>query len=171
MNDILITRRSCKKYKSDMVPDELIDKVISAGLHAASGMNRQAPIILAIKDKKLRDRLEEMNANIAGMRYDGKPFYNAPVVLVVLADKNVSTYKYDGALCLGNMLNEAYSLGLGACWIHRAYEEFESDEGKEILRELGVSGDYEGIGHCILGYNDGYEPKEKIIREGRVFKK
>ena len=171
MKENLVLRRSCKKYRGDMVPDELIDKVIKAGLYAPSGMNKQAPIILAIKDKNLRDRLERMNAEIAGMRYDGKPFYNAPVVLVVLADKNVSTYKYDGALCLDNMLNEAYNLGLGSCWIHRAKEEFESEEGKAILNDLGVLGEYEGIGHCIIGYSDGYEPKEKLIKDNRVFKK
>ena len=71
---------------------------------------------------------------------------------MVLADKSKSTYLYDGSLVMGNLMLAAYDQGLGSCWIHRAKEEFESEEGKAILRELGIEGDYEGIGHCVLGY-------------------
>ena len=71
---------------------------------------------------------------------------------MVLADKAMPTHVYDGSLVLGNMMNAAADLGVASCWIHRAKEEFESEEGKAILKELGIEGDWEGIGHLILGY-------------------
>lgn len=163
----LLTRRSVRKYKPDMVPQEKLDKILEAGTYAATGMGRQSPIILAVTDKALRDRLSKMNAAIMGV--DSDPFYGAPVVLVVLADKNVPTYLYDGSLVMGNLMNAAHAEGIASCWIHRAKEEFNSPEGKQILQDLGITGDYEGIGHCILGYADGDEPAAKPRKENYVY--
>lgn len=167
INDIL-TRRSVKKYKSAPVPQEIIDKIINAGLYAANGMGAQSPIIIQVTNKEMRDKLSKMNADVMGANTD--PFYGAPAVLVVLADKNRPTAVYDGSLVMGNLMLAAHALGIGSCWIHRAKEEFESEEGKEILKSLGIEGEYVGIGHCILGYADG-EPKPAGERKpGRVFK-
>ena len=163
----LLTRRSVRKYKPDMVPQEKLDKILEAGTYAATGMGRQSPIILAVTDKALRDKLSKMNAAIMGV--DSDPFYGAPVVLVVLADKNVPTYLYDGSLVMGNLMNAAHAEGIASCWIHRAKEEFNSPEGKQILQDLGITGDYEGIGHCILGYADGDEPAAKPRKENYVY--
>lgn len=163
----LLTRRSVRKYKPDMVPQEKLDKILEAGTYAATGMGRQSPIILAVTDKALRDKLSKMNAAIMGS--DNDPFYGAPVVLVVLADKNVPTYLYDGSLVMGNLMNAAHAEGIASCWIHRAKEEFNSPEGKQILQDLGITGDYEGIGHCILGYADGDEPAAKPRKENYVY--
>lgn len=167
INDIL-TRRSVKKYKSAPVPQEIIDKIINAGLYAANGMGTQSPIIIQVTNKEMRDKLSKMNADVMGANTD--PFYGAPAVLVVLADKSRPTAVYDGSLVMGNLMLAAHALGIGSCWIHRAKEEFESEEGKEILKSLGIEGEYVGIGHCILGYADG-EPKPAAERKpGRVFK-
>ncbi|MBQ9133445.1 MAG: nitroreductase [Clostridia bacterium] len=163
----MLTRRSVKAYKSDAVPKELIDRVIEAGLYAASGRNKQSAIVIAVTDKAMRDRLSKMNAAVMGAEID--PFYGAPVVLVVLADKQFPTYVYDGSLMLGNMMLAAHELGLGSCWIHRAKEEFESEEGKEILRSLGIEGDYEGIGHLVLGYAATDPNPASPRRDGRVY--
>lgn len=170
MNEIIkniVERRSIKKYKSDMVPSELIDEVLKAGTYAPTGMNRQSPIIIAITNKEVRDKLSKLNAKIMGVDID--PFYGAPVVIVVLADKTVPTYIYDGSLVMENMMLAAHSLGLGSCWIHRAKEEFETSDGKEILKSLGITGDYEGIGHCILGYPD-MEGVTKPRKENYIYK-
>ena len=163
----LLTRRSVRKYKPDMVPQEKLEKMLEAGTYAATGMGRQSPIILAVTDKTMRDKLSKMNAAIMGV--DSDPFYGAPVVLVVLADKNVPTYIYDGSLVMGNLMNAAHAEGIASCWIHRAKEEFNSPEGKQILQDLGITGDYEGIGHCILGYADGDEPAAKPRKENYVY--
>ena len=152
------TRRSIRKYKSDMIPNDIIDKIIESGTYAPSGMNKQPSIILAITDKELRDKISKLNAKILGNE-SIDPFYGAPVVLIVLANKNQSSYIYDGSLVMGNLMLAAHSLNIGSCWIHRAKEVFETKEGQEILESLGISKDYEGIGNCILGYIDGELPK------------
>ena len=161
------SRRSVRRFKPDMVPAELLDQVLQAGTYAATGMGRQSPIILAVTDPKVRDQLSRMNAAIMGS--DKDPFYGAPVVLVVLADKSRPTCVYDGSLVMGNLMLAAHSLGLGSCWIHRAKEEFESPEGKALLASLGIQGEYEGIGHCILGYPDGELPQPAPRKENWIY--
>ena len=164
------TRRSVKRYKPDPVPAELLEKVLEAGTFAATGRNRQAPIILAVTNKELRNKIAKQNAEIMGMNGEFDPFYGAPVILVVLADKTVSTHIYDGSLVLGNMMLAAHALGLGSCWIHRAKEEFENEEGKELLKSLGIEGEYEGIGHLALGYAESELPAAKPRKENWVYK-
>ena len=159
MSDVLETiksRRSIRKYKSDMVPQDKLEKIIEAGTYAATGMGKQSPIIVAVTNKELRDKLSAMNAKIMGTNTD--PFYGAPVVLIVLADKSRPTYLYDGSLVMGNLMLEA-----------EAKEEFESEEGKEILKSLGIEGDYEGIGHCVLGFADGSAPKAAPRKDSYVY--
>ena len=163
----MLTRVSVKKYKPDAVPREMIDKIIEAGLQAPSGLNKQSPIILAVTNKAIRDELSYINAGKDPFKR-ADPFYGAPVVLVVLADKSVPTYVYDGSLVMENMLLAAHALGLGGCWIHRAKETFELPEGKEILKKLGIEGEYEGIGNCIIGYPDA-EFMQKPRKENRVY--
>ena len=150
-----------------MIPQEIIDRICEAGTYAASGMGKQSPIIIAVTDKTVRDKLSGMNAAVMGADID--PFYGAPVVLIVLADKSCGTYLYDGSLVMGNLMLAAHSEGISSCWIHRAKEEFESEEGKAILRDLGITGDYEGIGHCILGYADGPEPEAAPRKNGYIY--
>lgn len=172
MNDILKVleeRRSCRKFKTDMITEEELNAVIKAGTYAPTGMGKQSPIIIAVTNKELRDKIAKENARIMGQGEDFDPFYSAPVILIVLADKSIWTYKEDGSLVLGNMLNAAESLGLGSIWIHRAKEEFESDFGKNILKDLGITGDYEGIGHCALGYKVVENQKAAPRKENYVY--
>lgn len=150
----LIERRSCRKYSTTQIKEEELNSVLKAGEYAPTGMGRQSPIILVLQNKEKVEKLSKLNAKIMGT--DKDPFYGAPTVLIVLADKNIGTYKEDGSLVLGNLMNAAYSIGLGSCWIHRAKEEFETNEGKELLKEWNIPENYVGIGHCVLGY-----PEEK----------
>ncbi len=161
------TRRSIRKYKPDMIPEDVLNRIIEAGTYAATGMGKQSPIIIAVTNKEIRDKFSKMNAEIMGV--DSDPFYGAPVVLIVLADKARPTYVYDGSLVMGNLMLAAHAEGIGSCWIHRAKEEFESAEGKAFLKSLGIEGEYEGIGHCVLGYTDGEEPKAMPRKENYVY--
>ncbi len=149
--DAIISRRSCKNFKPDPVPHDIVEQVVQAGLYAPSGGNRQPVKILAVTNKETRDQLSRLNS-----KYDSAgridPFYGAPVVLAVVVEKSIPTALNDGSLALGNMLLAAHSLGIGSCWIHRAREVFEDEEAKALLRSLGLEGDYLGIGHCVLGY-------------------
>lgn len=166
---VLEERRSCRKFKPDMITEEELNTVLKAGCYAPSGMGKQSPVIIAITNKEFRDKLARENAKIMG-KEGIDPFYGAPVIVIVLADKSIFTYKEDGSLVIGNMLNAAESLGLGSIWIHRAKEEFESDFGKNILKELGIEGDYEGIGHCALGYWDGEKPEPSPRKDNYVYR-
>ena len=146
----LKSRRSCRAYKPELIEEAKLNAILEAGTYAATGMGKQAPIIISVTNKEVRDQLSKMNAAIMGVDFD--PFYGAPQLLIVLADKKVPTYLYDGSLVMGNLMNAAADLGVASCWVHRAKEECESEEGKAILKKLGIEGDYEGIGHLILGY-------------------
>ncbi len=168
--DCLLSRRSIRKFKSDPVPQDLIDKVVEAGLYAPSGKGSQSAKVIVITDKKVRDRFMVMNREIGGFPADLDPFYGAPVILAVIADKSVGTHVYDGALMIGNLLNAAHAVGLGGIWIHRCKQEFESEEGLRLLKDLGIEGEYEGIGHVALGYAD-MEPAAPAVRKkDRVFR-
>ena len=164
----LKARRSCRAYKPELIEEEKLNAIIEAGTFAATGMGKQSPIIIAVTDKAMRDKLSRMNAAILGADMD--PFYGAPELLIVLADKAVPTHVYDGSLVMGNLMNAAADLGVASCWIHRAKEEFESEEGKAILRDLGIEGEYEGIGHLILGYAAQPEAAPAPRKEGYVYR-
>lgn len=167
--EMMKTRRSIRKFKPDALPDGIIEQIAEAGTYAATGKNLQSPTIIAVTNKQLRDRISEMNRKIGGWQEGFDPFYGAPAMLIVLADKNVPTAVYDGSLVMGNLMLAAHSLGIGSIWIHRAKEEFESGDGKAILAELGITGDQVGIGHCALGYIDGEEPKAAPRKENWVY--
>ena len=170
MNETLTTlktRRSCRAYRPEHVEDEKIKAIVEAGTYAPTGMGKQSPIILVIKDQEIRNRLSKINASVMGADID--PFYGAPDLIVVLANKDIPTYLYDGSLVMGNMLNAAASLGVASCWIHRAKEEFESEEGKEILKKLGIEGNYEGIGNLILGYAANPDAKAAARKNNYVY--
>ena len=157
--EMLKTRRAIRAYQDKIPEKELIAKVVEAGTYAPTGMGKQSPVIVAITNKEVRNRLSQLNAQVMGR--DADPFYGAPVVLVVLADKQYPTYLYDGSLVMGNLLNAAHAVGLGSCWIHRAKEVFNTPEGKALLKEWGLEGEYEGIGNCILGYSAQEAPLPK----------
>ena len=161
---VLETRRSCRNFKPDMISEEELQEIVKAGTYAPTGMGKQSPLIIAVTNKELRDQIAEENRKIGGWKEGFDPFYGAPVLLIVLANKACPTYVYDGSLVLGNLMNAAESLGVASIWIHRAKEEFESEFGKKILADLGIEGDYEGIGHCALGYAE-EEPKEAAARK------
>ena len=150
--ELMKTRRSVRKYKPDMIPQDVLDRIIIAGTYSATGRNLQSPIIIAVTNKEMRDKISEMNRKIGGWAEGFDPFYGAPVILI-----------------MGNLMLAAHNEGVGSCWIHRAKEEFESEEGKEILRSLGIEGEYEGIGHCALGYTEGEYPEGHERKDNWVY--
>jgi nitroreductase len=163
----LLERRSIRKYKETQVPDELLDQVLEAGLYASTGMNRQNVIMVAVRDKETRDQLMRMNAAVMGSQND--PFYGAPCVIVVLGDPENYPVVENGSLVLGNLMNAAHAVGLGSCWIHRAKQMFEGEEGKALLRKWGLKDTLVGVGNCILGYPD-EAPQARPRLDGRIVK-
>lgn len=165
--DAIKNRHSCKKYLDKKVDMDLLLQVAEAGKYAPSALNLQSPVFLVVNDKETRDKLSKLNAEVMGGGSD--PFYNAPAVIVILADKNNKNHVYDGSLAAENMLLAASSLGLGSCWIHRAKEVFDTAEGKQILKDAGIEGEYEGICNIIVGYPDG-ELVNKPRKENYIYK-
>ena len=149
MYEKLLERRSVRKYKPEQVSDELLDAVLKAGLYAPTAKNNQKPVMVAVRDKETRDQLSRMNAAVMGSA--GDPFYGAPAVLIVLADRTVPTYLYDGSLVMGNLMNAAHALGIGSCWIHRCKEMFAMEEGKMLLKEWGIEENLRGVCSIAIG--------------------
>ena len=172
MNEVIKAikeRRSNRKFKKEKPDKEVIDQIIEAGLYAPSGMNLQDTIIIEISDEKTREKFVKANRRIWGKENDIDPFYGAPVILVVLAQKGWRNADFDGSLVMGNLLLATHALGLGGIWINRAREEFEEEEFKDFLKDLGIEGEWQGIGHCAIGYIDGEMPKAPVIKENRVY--
>ncbi len=167
--ECIYARRSVKSYADEKVPKATLEKIIKAGTYAATGRGMQSPIILAVTNRQVRDELSKLNGKILGTPEGYDPFYGAPTVLVVLAAKERNTRVYDGSLVMGNLMLAATALGVGSCWIHRAKETFELPEGKAILKELGIEGEYEGIGNCVLGYPKGELPAAKPKKDKWVY--
>ena len=149
--DTIKTRRSVRSYKSDAVPSELLDAILEAGTYAPTGGGRQSPTIIAVTSKKYRKEIERLNAEVMGK--DADPYYEAPVVVLVLAEGMSNTFIEDGSCVLENMMLAAASLGLGSVWVHREREIFDSERGKALLREWGLSKTLRGVGSIALGYS------------------
>ncbi|MDD6647677.1 MAG: nitroreductase [Firmicutes bacterium] len=171
MNEIIKAmkeRRSIRKYKSEQIKDTELEQILEAGLYAASGRGQQATKLVVVQDKDTIARLSKMNAAVMGA--DTDPFYGAPTVITVFADRERVTCVEDGSLVIGNMMLAAHSIGVDSCWIHRAKEVFDSQEGKELMEEWGVDADYFGVGNCILGYRDCDYPAAPARKEGRIIR-
>ncbi len=166
--EVLLTRRSIRNFNDKSIPEDVLNKILEAGTYAPTAMGMQKPIIIAITDKKLRDEVSRENAKIMG-REGTDPFYGAPVILLV-AVENYPNAVYDGSCVMDNLLNAAWAMGVGSCWIHRAKEELESDFGKKLLKSLGIVGDYIGVGHAALGYFDGEPPLPKPRKENYIYR-
>lgn len=171
MLEVIKNRRSCRTFDYEKaVEEEKINEIVQAGLLAPSGKGSQDPIVIVIKDKKVRDELSKINAKVMGAQGDNDPFYGAPVILLVACKKNPYP-ELDGGAMIENMLLEATNQGLSTCWIHRAKAEWELPEFRELLKSTGIAFDeFVGVDHIALGYNKGGQPREKAIKEGRVFR-
>lgn len=171
MNEViraLKERRSVRAYRPEQIKESELQQILEAGAYAPSGMGAQPVIMVVVQDKETIAALGKLNAAVMGAETD--PFYGAPTVIVVLADRSRGTWLEDGSLAMGNLMNAAHSLGLGSCWVHRAREVFASDAGQALLKQWGIQGDYAGVGHCILGYPAGPLPQAKPRREHTIYR-
>jgi nitroreductase len=164
----LMERRSIRKFKPAQIKEEELSTILDAGMYAPSGANQQSALFIVIQDKETLKRLSAMNAAVLGKDID--PYYGAPTLILVFADKSKVTPIEDASLALGNMFNAAASLGIGSCWVHRARQMFETQEGKDLLKKWGVTGDYIGVGSCILGYADCEHPKAAPRKDNFVIR-
>ena len=171
MNDVIRSlkeRRSVRAYREEQVREEELRQILEAATYAPSGMGKQSAVMVVVQDKETIAKLSRLNAAVMGAEID--PFYGAPTVVVVLADRSSFTWKEDGCLVMGNLMNAAYAVGVDSCWIHRAKEVFEGEEGQALLKQWGIEGDYVGVGHCILGYRAGELPEAKPRKANYIYR-
>ena len=147
----LIGRRSCRAYQEKQITDAELDTILEVGTYAPTAMGKQSPLIVAIRDKETLRQVEKLNGAVMGQP-DGHPFYGAPTVVIVFGDTSVPFGVSDGNLVIGNILNAANAVGIDSCYIWRAKETFESEEGKALKAKWGIPENYEGVGNVILGY-------------------
>ena len=162
-------RRSVRAYRKEQIRDDQLNAILEAGTYAPTGMGKQSPIMVVVQDPDLIAKLSRMNAAVMGM--DGDPFYGAPTVVIVFGNPSAAlTWLEDGALVMGNLLNAAFAVGVDSCWIHRAKQMFESEEGKALMRAWGVPDGCVGIGNCILGYASGPLPSPKARKADYIIR-
>ena len=164
----LLERRSIRKFKPEQIKEQELNAILKAGMYAPSGANMQSALFVVVQDKETIKKLTAMNAAV--LKKDIDPYYGAPTIVLVFADKSKVTPIEDGSVALGNMFNAAASLGIGSCWVHRTKQMFETEEGKDLLRKWGVTGDVIGVGSCILGYPDGEHPKAAKRKDNFVIR-
>ena len=167
--NVLKERRSIRKYKAEQITDAELDAILESGTWAASGKGLQPAVMVVVQDQETISYMSRLNAEIQG-KPGTDPFYGAPTVVVVLADRSSFTWKEDGCLVMGNLMNAAYAVGVDSCWIHRAKEVFEGEEGQALLKQWGIEGDYVGVGHCILGYRAGDLPEAKPRKANYIYR-
>ena len=171
MNEVLKClkeRRSIRKYKNEQIKEEELNLILEAGTYSATGMGMQSPIMVVVQDAETIAQLSRMNAAVMGT--DSDPFYGAPTVVIVLADRSRGTCVEDGSLVMGNLMNAAFAIGVDSCWINRAKEVFDTEEGKAFLKKWGIEGDYVGVGNCILGYRDCELPQPKERKANYIYR-
>lgn len=166
---VLKERRSIRRYKEEQITDEQLNQILEAGEYAPSGMGNQSAIMVVVQKKDMIQKLSKLNAKFTGAP-DSDPFYGAPTVVIVMSDSEKITYLENGCLVMGNLMNAAFAVAVNSCWIHRAKEMFESQEGKVLLKEWGIKDSYVGIGICILGYHDSNYPQARPRLEGRIIR-
>ena len=166
----LIERRSCRAYEEKQITDAELDTILKAGTFAPTGMGKQSPLIVAVQDGQTLKLVEKLNAAVLG-NPDGHPFYGAPTVVVVFGDPSLPFGVSDGNLVIGNLLNAAHAVGVDSCYIWRAKEAFESDEGKALKAAWGIPEKYEGVGNVILGYGKPGSKRHAPPRKSDYIKK
>ncbi len=147
--ELIKTRRSCRCYKSEQISDSQLNAVLEAGTYAPTAHGKQDPVIVVVQEPRLMQRLADMNAKVRGVA--GNPYYDAPTYVLVFASEDNANAFQDGSCVLENMMLAAHALGLGSCWINREHEMFDTEEGKQLMREMGLKEGLIGIGALSLG--------------------
>lgn len=161
-------RRSIRKYKQTQITPEELDLVLEAGTYAPSGRGLQCPLFVAVQDPAVMEKIVKLNARILGS--DTNPYYGAPTVILVFAPVDRTTYIEDASCALDTMMLAAHSIGLASCWIHREREMFETEEGKELMKQWNIPQGFAGIGSLALGYADCPLPEAPARKEGRIIR-
>jgi nitroreductase len=205
--DVLVSRKSIRRYKPDPIPDEMLDKILEAARWAPTGENYQPWRFIVVRNQETRNKIGDLAKQGSGSRmtawyclgelqqrfekiedpvkraevlefmYSGSVSEFAkqsPVVIAVIGDLRVGSVDvpYDLCAAIENMLLEAHSLGLGACWVHGPVASTrDAKRFKEILDIPTGMGDYKVISFLAFGYpkEQRKHPRPKLPLEDMVY--
>lgn len=171
MNETLETileRRSIRSYQQKQISEQELDSVLQAAEYAPSAMNQQSSKFVVVQNKEIMQKLIELGKKATNN--EKSPFYGAPTLILVFAEKDNIAPINDASLALENMFLAATSLNLASCWIHCVNAIFRTDEGKMLQLEMGVGDEYMIVGSCILGYTDNKIPEALPRKKDFVIK-
>jgi nitroreductase len=173
MNEILKvieSRRSIRNYKPDQVSEAELQQIIRAAILAPSARNQQCWHFSVIQKKEIIDELARVfryNAMNSGeqrlAKYFGNEayhvFFHAPTVIVVSRDPEAGFIDMDCGIAVQNMCLAAESMGIGSCIIGLSRIILYSEEGVDLMQDLGIPEGYSHICSVALGYPDGLKPE------------
>ena len=183
--ELMKYRRSIRKYKSEQIPLEALQKIIEAGSYAPNAGGGQRSIIVGVHNAELAEKIGRLNVShfdrsklLGGYVSREQPsiiddpsmksgFYGAPTVCVVFAPKKF-LYSIPDAFCIAeNMVLMAAELGISSCIIARGEETFDNEMGSALLHEWEIPENYIARCFVLLGYCDGKYPDAKPRKESR----
>lgn len=150
----LKNRRSCRAFKPEAIPEDVLNAVLDAGTWAPNAWDKQSASIIAIRDEASRAVLTHLSQELAAEAGEDTPdpLYGAPVVVLITAEKDSESGLEDGSLVAGNIMNAAQSVGLGSCWVNTARKILEMPIGKAMLMKWGVTEPVTGVAFVVLGW-------------------
>jgi len=173
MLDFIKSRRSTRKFKDEMVPEEMIHQVIEAGRYAPSGGNSQSTHFIVIQRKQVLDKLADLaREEFAKMEIQENTYkslvnsinaskkgnyvfhYSCPVLIVTANKKGYGNNIADCACAIENMMLMANALDLGSVWINQLRWLNENPVILDAMKELGLEEDERVYGALALGYAD-----------------
>lgn len=183
--ELMKYRRSIRKYKSEQISLEDLEKIIEAGTYAPNAGGGQRSIIVGIHNAELAEKIGRLNVShfdrsklLGGYVSKEQPsiiddpsmksgFYGAPTVCAVFAPRNFLYSIPDAFCCAENMVLMATELGISSCIIARGEETFDNEMGVALLREWEIPEGYIARCFVLLGYCDGKYPDAKLRKEAR----
>ena len=156
--DVMLKRRSTRKFNDGPVTKEELDKILQAALLAPTSMNRKPCNFMVIERKETLTDLANSKDHGAGL-IDG-----ADKAIVVVADTMVAdTWIEDSSIALTYMHLMATELGLGSCWVQIHLRSKNGKDSEEIVRDiLKIDDHYRVVGIMALGHSDDIPPAHEL---------
>lgn len=190
MIEKMLSRHAIRRFQEKQLDEETLEQILRAGLYAPSAGNGQRTMIVVCQDGAINEKLGRLSRQAQFKDADPKSvartisadqpsilddlslmssFYRAPTVLTIFAQQMKYTCE-DAAMVAENIQLAAHFLGVGACYVGRTDEVFDTEYGRALREKWGIPEDYRAVGNVLLGYREGPEPRAKPRREGRVLR-
>ena len=167
MNETLqtiLTRRSTRKFLNKPIPDEDLELIIQAALHAPSGMGKQTWQFTVIKNREKIGQLAAVISEVLGR--EGYDMYQPEVLIIPSNLKDSPWGREDNACAQENIFLAAHSLGIGSVWINQLQGICDNEKVRKVLDEFGVPKEHIVYGMAALGYEA--DVKAEKPRIGKV---